>query len=174
MDTDSRKIFSAVLAICGTVALYAGGYAHAAELSNGSTTAQDLAGKLGTLEERSYAAWKSGDTKFWNTFLSDKFIGWGRSGRLDKNAAKRVLSGAGCKIGSYRLTDQQVSQLTPNAAVLTHKTEVNGTCQGVQLVLASYTATVYVREAGRWKIAFRAQSAIVDPMKATKPAASDS
>ena len=173
MNTDSRKIFSTMLAIGGTVALYACGCAHAAGLSNGSTPAHDLAGQLGTLEERSYAAWKSGDTKFWDRFLSEKFVGWGRSGRIDKSAAKRVLSGAGCQIGSYRLTDQQVSQLTPNAAVLTHKTEVNGTCHGEQLVPASYTATVYVREAGQWKIAFRAQSAIVDPMKATKPVASD-
>ena len=163
-----------MLAIGGTVALYASGGAHAAGLSNGSTPARELAGKLGALEERSYAAWKSGDAKFWDRYLSEKFVGWGRSGRIDKSAAKRVLSGAGCQIGSYRLTDQQVSQLTPNAAVLTHKTEVNGTCHGEQLVRASYTATVYVREAGQWKIAFRAQSAIVDPMKATKPAASDS
>ena len=173
MDTAWRTTLSAMLAIGGTLALFVGGYAQAAGRSNGSSVAQDLAGKLGTLEERSYAAWKSGDTKFWTAFLSEKFVGWGRSGRLDKSAAKRVLSGAGCQIGSYRLTDKQVSQLTPNAAVLTHKTEVNGTCGGEQLAPASYTATVYVREAGQWKAAFRAQSAIVDPMKATIPAASD-
>ena len=173
MDTDSRTMLSAMFMIGGTLALSASGYAQAAGRSNGSSVVQDLAGKLGTLEERSYAAWKSGDTKFWTTFLSEKFVGWGRSGRLDKSSAKRVLSGAGCKIGSYRLTDKQVSQLTPNAAVLTHKTEVNGTCGGEQLAPASYTATVYVREAGQWKAVFRAQSAIVDPMKATKPAVSD-
>lgn len=173
MDTDSRTMLSAMFVIGGTLALSASGYAQAAGRSNGSSVVQGLAGKLGTLEERSYAAWKSGDTKFWTTFLSEKFVGWGRSGRLDKSSAKRVLSGAGCQIGSYRLTDKQVSQLTPNAAVLTHKTEVNGTCGGEQLAPASYTATVYVREAGQWKAVFRAQSAIVDPMKATKPAVSD-
>ena len=173
MDTDWRTTFLALIAIGGTVALSAGGDAQATGRSNGSSAAQGLAGKLGTLEERSYAAWKSGDTKFWTKFLSEKFVGWGRSGRLDKSVAKRVLSGVGCQIGSYRLTDKQVSQLTPNAAVLTHRTEVNGTCGGARLAPASYTATVYVREAGQWKVAFRAQSAIVDPMKATKPAVSD-
>lgn len=161
-----------MLAIGGAVALSACGNAQVSGPSNGSSAAQELAGELGTLEERSYAAWKSGDTKFWTTFLSEKFVGWGRSGRLDKSAAERVLSGADCQIGSYRLMDEQVSQLTPNAAVLTHRTEVNGTCGGEQLA-PSYTATVYVREAGQWKAAFRAQSAIVDPIKATKPVASD-
>ncbi len=173
MNTGWRTTFSALLAICATVAVSTCGYAQVAERSDGSSAAQDLAGKLGTLEERSYAAWRSGDTKFWAAFLSEKFVGWGRSGRLDKSAAKRVLSGSGCQIGSYRLMEKQVSQLTPDAAVLTHKTEVNGTCDGEQLAPASYTATVYVREAGQWKAAFRAQSAIVDPMKATKPAASE-
>ena len=173
MDTVCRTTFSAKLAICGILAVFTCGYAQAAGRSNESSAAQDLAAKLGTLEEGSYVAWKSGDTKFWVTFLSDKFVGWGRSGRLDKKAAMRVLSGSGCQIGSYRLTDNQVSQLTPTAAVLTHKTEVNGTCDGEQLSPASYTATVYVREAGQWKAAFRAQSGILDPMKATKPAAGD-
>ena len=173
MDINWRTTFSAILAICGTVALSDCGYAQVVGPSNRSSAASDLTGKLGALEEQSYAAWKSGDTKFWTTFLSEKFVGWGRSGRLDKSAAKHVLSGEGCQIVSYRLTDSQISQLTPNAAVLTHKTEVNGACDCEQLPPASYTATVYVREAGQWKAAFRAQSAIADPMKATKPAASD-
>ena len=61
---------------------------------------------------------------------------------MDKSAAKLALEEAKCKIGSYRLTDQQLSQMTPNAAVLTHRTEVSGTCGGKQLAPASYTATV--------------------------------
>ena len=30
-----------------------------------------------TLENSAYEAWKSKDAKFWVTFLSDKFVGWG-------------------------------------------------------------------------------------------------
>jgi hypothetical protein len=37
-----------------------------------------------SLEKSAYAAWKSKDAKFWDTFLSDKFVGWGTSGKLDK------------------------------------------------------------------------------------------
>ena len=162
-----------MLAIGGALAVSASVDAAAAEPSRGTSAGQDLVGQLGTLEEQSYAAWKSGDAKFWTNFVSEKFVGWGRSGRLSRSAAKRVLSGAGCQIGSYRLIGDQLSQLTPNAAVLTHKTEVTGTCGGKQLAPASYTATVFVREAGQWKMAYRAQSAIVDPMKATIPATSN-
>ena len=44
---------------------------------------------LVTLEKSAYAAWKSKDAKFWDTFLSDKFVGWGMSGKLDKASAKK-------------------------------------------------------------------------------------
>ena len=172
MDTDWRTTFSAMLVIGGSLAFSPCGTAQAAGPRNEASAAQDLAGKLGTLEERSYAAWKSGNRKFWTTFLSDKFVGWSRSGRIDKRAAKRALSGADCQIGSYRLLDLQLSQMTPTAAVLTHRTEVDGSCGGMPLAPASYTATVYVREGGQWKAGFRAQSAIVDPLKAVKPVGS--
>ena len=173
LENGWRIAFLAMLAIGGTVVFPVGKWAKAAEPSNRSGALADLADTLGTLEEQSYAAWKSRDKTFWTTFLSPQFIGWGRSGRLDKSAAARALSGEGCQIAGYRLTNKQVSRLTPNAAVLTHKTEVDGSCDGKQLAPASYTATVYVQEAGRWQAAFRAQSAIVDPMKATKPATSE-
>jgi len=114
----------------------------------------------------------SGDTKFWKTFLADKFVGWGSAGRLDDRTAVPVLSGGECHIDSYRLTDIQVTELTAHAAVLTHRIDVNGVCQGKTLVPAYYTATVFVREGKQWRAAFRAQSATVDPMKAVRPAAS--
>ncbi len=65
-----------------------------------------------TLEKSAYAAWKSKDAKFWDTFLSDKFVGWGRSGRLDKVSAKKEYTGADCKIKSYALSEERVSPPT--------------------------------------------------------------
>src|SRR6202021_223192 len=44
---------------------------------------------LMTLEKNAYEAWKSKDAKFWATFLSDKFAGWGSSGKLDKASATK-------------------------------------------------------------------------------------
>ena len=168
-----HKAFAAMLAIAGCLTLAACSQDQSADRNEETNIAQDLDSALGSLEERSYAAWKSGDTKFWSAFLSDKFVGWSRSGRLDKSAAERVMSGVDCQINSYRLIAKQVNQLTANAAVLTHRTEISGTCGSERLAPASYTATVYVREAGEWKAAFRTQSAITDPMKAVKPAAGD-
>lgn len=161
--------FAGVLAIGGSVAFFVRDGKAQAAAGDGKA----LSVTLGALERQSFEAWKARDRSFWTTFLSEKFVGWSSSGRLDKPSAVRTLSGADCRIVSYQLSNEQVSRLTTDAAVLTHKTEVDGICGGKQLAPRSYTATVYVREDGQWKAAFRAQSAIVDPMKATKPGSSN-
>jgi hypothetical protein len=111
---------AALLAIGGSVALSVWGGEAKAAPGDG----QDLAGTLGALERQSFEAWKTGDRAFWTSFLSERFVGWGSSGRLDKTSAARAFSGADCRIVSYQLSNEQVSPLTSDAAVLTHKTEV--------------------------------------------------
>ena len=126
---------------------------------------------LVTLEKSAYAAWKSKDAKFWDTFLSDKFVGWGSSGRLDKASATKEFTGADCAIKSYALSDEQMSLLGKGAALMTYKITVHGTCGGQEVPANSWAASVYVRDGNKWKGAFHAESSVVDP-KATpaKPA----
>src|SRR5271165_6106695 len=76
---------------------------------------------LVTLEKSAYAAWKSKDAKFWDTFLSDNFVGWGTSGKLDKVSAKKQYTGADCDIRSYSLSDVRVSSRGKHAALITYK-----------------------------------------------------
>ena len=121
---------------------------------------------LVTLEKSAYAAWKSKDAKFWDTFLWDKFVGWGASVKLDKVSAKKEYTGADCEIKSYALSDEQLSSLGKDATLITYKAAVDGTCGGQQFPTNSRAAAIYVRDDGKWKLAFHAQAAIVDP-KAT-------
>ncbi len=159
-------------ALCAC-ALIVFGSARAGEPSSKPGRSHDLARELGALEERSYAAWQAGDATFWDAILADEFVGWGPAGRLDKRTAAAALRGTDCRILHYRLQDEQATELTPTVELLTHRTEVDGTCHGKPVAPASYTATIYVRRAGHWRIAYRAQSAIVDPVKAVKPAGGD-
>ncbi|MFN3958673.1 MAG: nuclear transport factor 2 family protein [Parvularculaceae bacterium] len=92
---------------------------------------------------------------------------------MDKRAAVDLLSSATCRITEFRLGESQITRLTPDAALLAHRTDLTGTYNGTPLAPAYSTLTVYVREAGQWKIAYWAQSAIVDPMQATIPTDSD-
>ena len=129
-----------------------------------------LTARLEALEASAYAAWKAGDTRLWDDFISRDFVGWYPSGRLDKAETVRAHARPPCPTLTYRLTNQQVTPLTPDAALLTARAELHGTCGGKPLTPVAYTATVYVREAGQWRAAFHAESAVVDPMKATIPA----
>lgn len=122
-------------------------------------------------EMSAYEAWKSKDAKFWDSFLSDKFIGWGSSGRLDKASAAREYTGADCEIESYAISDAQMTQLGRDAALITHKVAVSGSCGGQKVPPESWAATAYVRDGDRWKAAFHAEAAIVDPAAPAKPVA---
>jgi hypothetical protein len=119
-----------------------------------------------TLEKSAYEAWKSKDAKFWDTFLSDKFVGWGSSGRLDKTSATKQYTGTDCEIKSYALDYLRTQPYGSDAELLTHKTTVDGTCNGQKLPVSSWVATVYVRDGDRWKAAFHAEAPIVDPKAA--------
>jgi hypothetical protein len=124
-----------------------------------------------TIEKSAYAAWKSKDAKFWDTFLSDKFVGWGSSGRLDKASATKEFTGADCAIKSYALSDEQMSPLGKGAALITYKITVDGTCGGQEVPANSWAASVYVRDGNKWKGAFHAEASVVDPKAAlAKPA----
>ena len=137
--------------------------ANAAKAAENTAAAAPTKVELETLEKSAYEAWKSKDAKFWNTFLSDKFVGWGSSGRLDKASATKQYTGADCEIKSYGLSDEQVSPLGIEAALFTHKITVNGTCGGQKTPANSWTAGVYVRDGNKWKAAFHAEAPIVDP-----------
>ena len=104
--------------------------AQAPETDRGRDGTTDLRRLFSGIEEESYRAWQSNDTKFWYTFLSEKFVSWGLSGRMDKAAAIREWSGTNCKIASYQISDSQVNRLTPEAAVITHKTTVDAPVAG--------------------------------------------
>jgi ketosteroid isomerase-like protein len=121
---------------------------------------------LVTLEKSAYEAWKSKDAKFWNTFLSDKFVGYGSSGKLDKASATKEYTGADCKIKSYALSDEQMKPLGNDAALITYKTTVDGTCGGQKVPANSWAAGVYVRDGDKWKGAFHAEAPVVDPTAA--------
>lgn len=118
------------------------------------------------LEKSAYEAWKSKDAKFWDAFLSEKFVGYGSSGKLDKASATREYTGADCEIKSYALSDEQMQPLGNDAALITHKTTVDGTCGGQKVPANSWAAGVYVRDGDKWKGAFHAEAPVVDPKAA--------
>ena len=162
---------SALTAAIALIAIACVGHA-TANTANGANKAEKPAPSgptrvaLVMLEKSAYEAWKSKDAKFWDTFLSDKFVGWGSSGRLDKASATKEYTGTDCEIKSYALSDEQVSPIGTDAALITYKTTVSGTCGGRQVPANTWAAGVYVRDGDNWRGAFHAEDAVVDPAAA--------
>jgi hypothetical protein len=156
-----RATTAAFVIAAGMVSALLGGAnsAQAAERAASAGAAQDT---LVSLETSAYEAWKSKNAKFWETFLSDKFVGWGSSGRLDKASAAKEYAGADCEIKSYAISDVQMTPLGRDVALITHKVTFDGRCGGKNSP-ATWAASAYVREGNQWKAAFHAEAAIVDP-----------
>lgn len=129
---------------------------------------------LMTLEKSAYEAWKTKDAKFWDTFLTANFVGFGQSGRLDKASATKEYAGADCDVKSYALSDEQMTPLGTDAAMITYKTTIDATCGGQKVPATGWAAGIYVREGDKWKGAFHAATPMVDPKappaKAAAPA----
>ncbi len=158
--------FAAVLVFTACAGVVPANNAIAANTAEKTTSAAPTKDALVTLEKSAYEAWKSKDAKFWGTFLSDKFIGYGPFGRLDKASATKQYTGTDCEIKSYALSDEQMQVLGNDAALITHKTTVDGMCNGQKVPPSSWVASVYVRDGDNWKAAFHAEAPIVDPKAA--------
>jgi hypothetical protein len=165
------KILAAALVFAACAENVPANYASAANTADRSAPAATTHDALVTLEKSAYQAWQSKDAEFWDTFLWEKFVGWGLSGRLDKASATRQYIGADCVIKSYALSNEKISSLGKGVALITHKITVDGTCTGQAVPANSWAASIYVRDGGKWKGAFHAESPVVDPKAAAeKPA----
>jgi len=76
-----------IFATCGGNVLASN--ANADDTPERTASARPTKVALITLEKSAYEAWKSKDAEFWVTFLSDKFVGWGSFGKLDKASATK-------------------------------------------------------------------------------------
>jgi hypothetical protein len=146
---------------------------NAAKTTARTATAAATKDALVTLEKSAYEAWKSRDAKFWDTFLSARFVGYGSSGRLDKASATREYTGADCEIKSFALADDRMVPLGSGAALLTYESTVDGICGGQKVPAKSRAASIYVRDGGAWRGAFHAGAPIVDPKSASAKAADE-
>ena len=76
--TMAGSVFAAIIANAPS------GDANAAKAGKTAAPPEPTEVGLVSLETNAYEAWKSKDAQFWRAFLSDRFVGWGSSGRLDK------------------------------------------------------------------------------------------
>lgn len=136
------------------------------------TAAAPTADALMTMEKAGWEAWKNRDAKWTEENASDKYVGLGTSGRMDKAAAVKSYTTQKCEIKSYTLSDDQMQLVGPDVAVLTFKGQQDYICDGKKGPANVWSASIYIREGDKWKAEFYAETPVVDPKAPpAKPAA---
>ena len=168
-------IMAALLAACGAPATNTP-TANNANAGN-TNTAKPVAAAptkeaLMTMERAGWEAWKNRDAKWTEENASDKYVGLGTSGRMDKAAAVKSYTTQKCEIKNYTLSDDQMQMVGPDVAVLTFKGAQDYTCDGKKGPANVQSASIYIREGDKWKALFYAETPVVDPKAPpAKPAA---
>ena len=126
--------------------------------SNANTTASaPTAAELKAIETKAYEAYKNKDGQYFQTLMTDNFTMAGDKGqKLDKAASIKEISGHECQINGFTLSDEKVTPVGPNAAVLTTTAAADGTCAGKPIPTTT-ASTLYVNVGGQWKAAYHGE-----------------
>ena len=119
---------------------------------------------LMALETKAFEAWKNKDGQFFETFLTDNFVGFGDDGKRPARAeVLKMIADPNCDVKSYSLSDGHVTPVSADVAVLTVKATSEATCNGKRLPSPITGTTVYVRSGSEWKAAYHNEVAVVTP-----------
>lgn len=167
---------TAMLAACGAPAenkpAASNTNANAANTAAKPVAAAPTKDALMTVEKAAWEAWKTRDAKWAQENASDKFVGLGTAGRMDKAASIKSYTEQKCEIKSYSVSDDQMQVVGPDVAVLTYRASQDATCDGKKAPANVHSASIYHREGDKWKAVFYAETPVADPKAPpAKPAA---
>lgn len=132
--------------------------------------AAPTADALLALEKQANEAYTKGDSKYFESFLSDKFSMAGMKGeRMDKAAVIKMIGGVKCDVKSWDLTDPQMSKIDNDTYAFSYKATWDGTCNdgpgGKTMKIPSPVrgASVFVRSGDKWLGAWHGETMIIEP-----------
>lgn len=117
-------------------------------------------------ENKAWYSWKSKNGKYFEEYLADNAVAMGSGGRSDKAAIIKRISDPTCEVNDFSLTDEQMTPLGTDVALLTYKATQDAKCGGKPLPPTVRAATVLVRTSEKWKAAYHNEVAIIDPKAA--------
>ena len=118
---------------------------------------------LMAMEKQAWEAWKNVDSKFFEDFMSDRWVSFAGPAREDKAANIKRLVDSKCDVKSYSMADDQLHMLGNDVAVLSYKAKQDATCAGTKIPAEVWVSSAYVREGDKWKAITYVENAVVDP-----------
>lgn len=114
-------------------------------------------------ETQAFEAWKDKDGKFFDGFLIPNFVMMIGAYRGDKTSTVKMFSENTCEIKNYSMSDEHVTNVSPQVAVITMKVTADATCDGKKVPSPVTSVSVYVREGNEWKGAYHTEIPITTP-----------
>ena len=115
------------------------------------------------LENRAWNSWKSKNGQYFEEYLAENAVGMGSSGRSNKTAIIKQISDPTCEVNDFSFTDEQMTPIGSDVALLTYKATQDAKCGGKALPATVRAATVLVRSGEKWKAAYHNEVAVIDP-----------
>jgi hypothetical protein len=153
---------AALFAACGAPA----GNAPTNNANAANTAAAPTKDALMANESKAWESWKAKDGKYFEDYLTDNVIAISATGRIDKATIVKRHIDPTCEVKAFSLTEEKMTPLGADAALLTYKATQDAQCGGKKLPSPVWAATVLVRSGERWKAAYHNEVAIVDPKAA--------
>lgn len=121
-------------------------------------------------ESKAFEAWKNKDGKYFEDFLADNFVGFDEKGnRIGKAAAVKMITESKCDVKSSVISDEQMTPVDADTAVLTLKATQDYTCDGKTGPPVAWGATVFTRSGDTWKAVYHNEIPVTDPKAAPPP-----
>ena len=127
--------------------------------------AAPTADALLALEKQANEAYSKGDSKFFETFLSDKFMMTGMKGKpMGKADMVKMIADVKCDVKSFDISEPQMAKIDNDTYVIVAKTTWDGTCteggKSMKIPSPNRTASVYVRSGEKWLGAWHGETMI--------------
>jgi hypothetical protein len=145
----------------------AGNAAHAPEPAAEAPSADALL----ALDKQANEAYSKGDSQFFASLLSEKFVMRGGGQRVDRAAVLRMIAGVECDVTTWTLDEHWMGRIDADTYVSSYRGTLDGSCAGphsesVRIPSPARAATIWVRSGEDWQAVFHGENAIIDPRNA--------
>jgi hypothetical protein len=122
---------------------------------------------LKELESNAFDAFGRKDANFFEGFLTSTFVESWHGQRLDRATAIKAIGDHNCEIKRFSLSDEKLTKVGADTAIITMMVTADGTCQG-EKIAPFISATLFARTGNEWKAAWHGEVTVVDPKAPAK------
>jgi ketosteroid isomerase-like protein len=120
------------------------------------------------LDKQANEAFFKGDGKYFDGFLSDKFVSYDSGNRRAKTDLVKMIDGNKCDVKTWSLDDPKMAKIDDDNYVLSYKGTFDGSCTGadgksMKIPSPVRAATVWTRNGEKWQASFHGETLIIDP-----------